>query len=261
MGHIRLGRLPTSRKWKEVVALLGGGAELSQIADATALAAEAALKHAAKDPAFERAFWLLTQLPDAARSDDFVRHLRALGIQVPKEPTLLELTAAYSDAVDTYVRRSGRNRTDLGEMALLAAVESLTDNVGSRLPGLFQPGTSDVRSALSAVATTKQFGEFARSYFSNLTNRYLSYFLSRELSNFVGPHFQIGSIDQRRDFDAALSLHCDQAAGIVESFAGDWFSKHRFAGDITVKKARDFASYAFEKVRRELRQRRGPDAD
>jgi len=35
MGHTRLGELPRSRKWQEVVALLGAGAAANQMAAAT----------------------------------------------------------------------------------------------------------------------------------------------------------------------------------------------------------------------------------
>jgi hypothetical protein len=68
MGHIRLGRLPATKKWQQVVALLSDGASLEQIAGASAEAAEISLGHAQHDPALVQSFWLLTQLPLAARS-------------------------------------------------------------------------------------------------------------------------------------------------------------------------------------------------
>jgi len=67
MGHIRLGRLPATKKWQQVVALLSRGASLEQIAGASAEAAEISLEHARRDPALLQSFWLLTQLPLAAR--------------------------------------------------------------------------------------------------------------------------------------------------------------------------------------------------
>ena len=36
MGHIRLPALPTSKKWREVVGLIGAGAAVEEIADAAA---------------------------------------------------------------------------------------------------------------------------------------------------------------------------------------------------------------------------------
>jgi len=60
MGHIRLGRLPRTRKWQAVVALLGGDAPLADIAAASAAAAQSGLRFAHADPALAHSFWLLT---------------------------------------------------------------------------------------------------------------------------------------------------------------------------------------------------------
>ena len=57
MGHIRLGRLPATKKWQQVVALLSRGASLEQIAGASADAAENSLEHARRDPALLQSFW------------------------------------------------------------------------------------------------------------------------------------------------------------------------------------------------------------
>ena len=60
MGHIRLGVLPKSRKWHQVVEQLRLGADIGAIAASAADAAEANLQGASNDPAFLHAFWLLT---------------------------------------------------------------------------------------------------------------------------------------------------------------------------------------------------------
>ena len=91
MGHIRLGNLPRTKKWREVVGLLDTGAGTPQIAAATLDAAKLGLEEAASDPALVHSFWLLTQLPLCARADDFVSALNKAGITVTSTPTLLEL--------------------------------------------------------------------------------------------------------------------------------------------------------------------------
>ena len=71
MGHIRLGTLPRSKRWQQVVELLQLGADVEAIAAAAAVAAERDLKRATGDPAFVQTLWLLTQLPLAARGPGF----------------------------------------------------------------------------------------------------------------------------------------------------------------------------------------------
>ncbi len=129
MGHIRLGVLPKSKKWNRVVEELRLGADVSEIASATAAAAETSLENASSDPIFLHAFWLLTQIPLAARGPEFIEDLRQLGITVSVQPGLMDLLAGFSAAVDQNARARG-GRTDLGEVAQMAAVESLAALVG-----------------------------------------------------------------------------------------------------------------------------------
>ena len=49
MGHVHLGRLPSTKRWQQVVALLSAGAPVEQIAGASAEAAENSLEHARND--------------------------------------------------------------------------------------------------------------------------------------------------------------------------------------------------------------------
>ena len=49
MGHIRLGLLPRTRAWKEVVGLIVAGADVSQVAAATINAAEKAFSFVLND--------------------------------------------------------------------------------------------------------------------------------------------------------------------------------------------------------------------
>ena len=229
MGHIRLGRLPRTRKWQQVVALLGGNAPLADVAAASAAAAESGLRLAHADPALGHSFWLLTQIPLAARSGDFVGSLHKLGIRVGAEPTLIAVVGAFSEAVDRHLRRIG-GRSDLGEIAQLAAAESLSVVAGTGIPSLFEPTASDVKLALGRLAAPDRFATLAREFFGRLSRRYLDYFVSRELSNYVGPGRRLASIDAHTAFDAALERHSHETSQIVEAFAGGWYSKTRFKG-------------------------------
>jgi len=258
MGHIRLGDLPRTRRWQEVVGLVAGGASVGDVAAATALAAESGLATAATDPGLVESVWLLTQIPVAARRDDYVERLRECGLPVSDEPSLVELCSAFSKAIDGRLRGLGL-RSDLGEMAQLAAVETLSRTVGHRLPALLGAVPSDVRAALSGLATTSQFGVLAREFFSRLIERYLTYFLSKELSNHVGASQRFPNASAHAEFNSALGTHCRETSRIVGAFAGGWFSKTNFEGGISRESAGRFAHVALKKTVSELRKRRGDD--
>jgi hypothetical protein len=105
MGHIRLGTLPKTQKWNQVVNLIAGGADVEWIAAASADAAEHGLELASEDEGFAHAFWLLTQIPQAARQSNFAERLSELGLSVSSRPTLLEIVAAFTSAVDRGCRK------------------------------------------------------------------------------------------------------------------------------------------------------------
>jgi len=108
MGHIRLGTLPKTHKWQRVVGLIAGGADVERIAAASADAAEHGLERASQDQGLAHAFWLLTQIPQAARQSDFADQLKRLGLEVSSKPTLLEIVGAFTSAVDRHVRENGK---------------------------------------------------------------------------------------------------------------------------------------------------------
>ena len=115
MGHVRLGVLPKSRKWQQVVEELRLGADVSDVAASAADAAEASLQGASNDPAFLHAFWLLTQIPLAARGPAFAEDLRRLGLEVSDQPSLMDVAAAFSGgggSPRSAARRAHRPRRD-----------------------------------------------------------------------------------------------------------------------------------------------------
>ncbi len=253
MGHIRLGRLPQTRKWIQVLGLISEGAGAPEVAASTMEASQGGLIKAARDPGLVHTVWLLTQIPLAARNKNFVANLRQLGLEVSNAPSLLEVVGAFTGAVDVHLRRSG-GRTDLGEMAQMAAAETLTRLGTLKTASLFGTTAADVQQAFKGFSTTKQFSTLAREFFAHLSKKYLTYFLSRELSNYVDgkSDSRFLNIDKHAEFNEALDLHCRQASRIVEEFSGGWFSKANFEGEITPEKAAGFVHVALKKIRAEL---------
>ena len=258
MGHIRLGRLPSTKRWTQVVGLLRAGGSISDLAAATAEAAEAELQSAKGDPALAYTVWLLTQLPLAARSHRFSARLSELGFDSTAGQSVVGLVAGLSQAVDRHVADRA-HRTDFGELARQAAAESITSIVGARVASLFVSSGEDVQNELGRLATKKRFASLARDFFARLTQKTLEYYISRELPNHVGPDKPVASIDRQIEFRAALERHCREAALIVEQFAGGWYSKSNFRGTLTPASAQSFADYALKKMRDELRARRASD--
>lgn len=262
MGHVRLGKLPASRKWQAVVEMLSrGGATIPALAEASAEAAEASLAGASGDRSIGHAFWLLTQLPLAAREDDFAGGLAKLGLDVgPNGPTLFALGSALNLALEA-TAWGDMERNDLGAMARQSVVETVLAFAGETAPSLFESTANDVKGALADFGRSDRFSVLARDFFSRLCRRSLEYFLSRELSNHVGSGRHLASIQDHSEFSAALDLHCRQASRIIDGFAGDWYGKRlRDQTPVSQADAAAFAHVAFRKLRAELKRRRSTNA-
>ena len=260
MGHLRLKDLPRSRKWREVVELLGHGAGAEQLATATIDAADRGFSIASDDPGLVESIYLLAQLPIAARSDEFVRALRDAGLDISSEPTQMEIVGALSDAIDARLE-SRHGRTDLGEMASVSANETLVSYLANQSGTLFGTPASDLQDALARLATNANFSSFARSFYARITERYLGYFLSRAYAHHVGDGERFSTLAEQASFEGALRTHCREASLIVERFAGEWFSKTRFEkGEITRRDVSGFAHIAMQKIFAELKVGAGAGA-
>lgn len=258
MGHERMGILPRTRTWQEVLALIDAGAEAWQVAKATLHAAERTLNLASEDLGLVEAVWLLMQLPEAAQADDFAAALRGCGLDVPSGPNLLDITAALSDAIDRGMR-IGRN--DLGEFAQTSAVEAVTQVVGERLQSLFPNDSRDVQHAFAALRSPVRMAEILRAFMARVSERVIGYFLSAETALHVGPAQRFLNLAQVSDFNAALRTHCFEAADIIRVFSAEWFSKERHAsGHISRDAAAKFVHGAAVKLTSEFTDRATSDA-
>ena len=251
VGHWLLGNLPQTRPWLRVVELLGLGADASTVAEATLQAAERGLERVRDDEGFVHAVWLLTQLPLAAKTEDFRSALQQLGIDVPSQVTVDDIVTGFMSAVDRHLERKG-GRTDLGELAQLAAAEVLTTVGHDLAEDLYEASPERVRQGVAKLNTVSQFGRLGSAFFASFLNRYLVGLLSRELSNHVGPGYRFSSTQECGEFTRALDDHCREAAVIVQRFSGEWFSSKAYRGPITRRTAANFAHGGVSKLRKEL---------
>ena len=144
-------------------------------------------------------------------------------------------------------------RSDIGEIAQSAFLAAMSDELGRSLPSLFDPTPADIRRALGKLSSGDHFASLARSFFAEVVQRTLNYYLSRELSNHVGRGGRFATDAERVAFDRALAQHAHEAARIVEAYAGGWYGKALWqSGGLTTEKARAFTSYAMTKLRQEL---------
>lgn len=264
MGHTRLGDPPKSLKWDQVVDLVVDAAvpgspadRISDIAKASLDAAEAGIQHAIADEGLRHTIFTLMQIVLAARHDDWQLRLSDLGIRVPSDGGVLDLTGAVQDALDDHIFARGK-ATDISEMAQQAAGEALASLTKPTGDALFAGADrKQLAQALRELSTKNGFARLGQRFFGRFMARFLNFHLSRITAGAVGGK-QMSGVGEAARFNEALTWHCEQSARIVRDFCGSWYSKTQYEGGIDAGNTARFMAVALKKLRNEMqRQREG----
>lgn len=258
MGHMRIAGLPDTKPWGHVVGLLADKASAAQVVVATATASVRGLNLAANDEGVAHSFWLLNQVPKAAEQPSFVDGLREAGVSVEADPGLFDLASGFSAAVDHYLDQGAR-RTDLGEIAQLAAVTSLTELLGHDAPLPHAADAHQLQQLARQFGGQGGFATLAQDFFTQFSKRFLLYHLGRELSQHFCPNGRFHSVDEHHQFLDQLDAHCRQATSFVHDFATDWFRTHDVKEGLTPQKSRHFTHRSLKLLTEELKQHGGHD--
>jgi hypothetical protein len=259
MGHIHLGRLPKTLRWRGVVRLLDEAPDdVPSVARATVAASTGRLRALGGDPSVGFCFWLLTRISSASRSADFRADLADLGLSVRDSPSTLSFIAQVTDRTGSELARHPESGP-FAELASLALRRALSETVGQEGRSLFDTSIQDLQSAFRRHSTPEAFGLMARRFFGDFLSRTLRFFVERELSNHVGPGHALANVRDSHEFASALDLYCRQSARILERFAPEWYSKHHWEarGRISREEAQGFVAVALRKLRSELNRPAG----
>ena len=261
MGHTRLGKLPKSQKWQDLVSRIAGmsGGALSAASYVEAIAAQTleasrqGLDNAKHDSGVLYAFYLLTQVTLASRSANWEEALARHEIHLTSDSTIFDLTSEIQAAVDRHVSRSFSGATDLSEMAQQSVGEALMSLSEGRTVDLFGGDSDAVRKAVRSLSTKKGFGQLGQRFFGRFVGRFLNFYLSRATAAALGGP-RLPELADVAEFNEALQIHCDQSARIVRDFCGEWYSKTTYEGGINPENASRFLAVAVRKLSSELEQ-------
>ena len=263
MGHVRLGKPPATRKWRQVVELLGAEElVVADIAAAVQRSADLSLATAVRDPGFVESFWMLLKLPEALASEDPQDALATLGIRIPPDAGVADLTAGFEEVFERRRQRCLVGFSDFAFIARNAAIAAIAGLAHEHGPKLWRPTAEDERSTIASFASTKRFGELAQTFFTNVLRGHIRYFLDRELPRHIGAGGALASVADAEYFDEAIRRHCRETTIIMRAFSQDWLGKNRFhlGKDLTRQDAAALADFAFTKIRNELNNRSGASA-
>lgn len=256
MGHERIGTLPRTVPWRQVVGTLeqaaaGTEADVAAVAGRTLQLVRARYCELYRDPGVQAAFGFLVAV---ARAQAPTAQGRAApDLSLPSDASPLRLISA----LNFWVEGNAGSR-EYAELAKRSAAEAISRwNQQHIRQGILFPaqelGAADKAWAKTATAAT--FSEVSRVFFASFTERYIKYFLEREASS------AIHNIDARDRFNQhihasiqTISQHAFETSKIAQSFSAGWYNNHAVRDTPTNARIASFLRIAFNKIGEELRR-------
>jgi hypothetical protein len=252
MGHERVGVLPRTKAWRDVVHEIGNfdGSEeaISNLASSTIKNVRDRLRHIENDESIKAAFKFLVGLAVAARSHEPEAYLSELGINLPTNPTPLALSVALHKWVNS--KSTSAEYRELAAWAASDAIVAWQNKQRSDQLKLFDVPEHPYEIWYKA-GDGRGFSEIARLFFAKFTERYLNYFLDREASA------QLGNFERRERFSSLVEQHAFETSKITQSFAAGWFNKNAIQRLPSDQEIDGFLNHALGKIRDELTREEG----
>ena len=258
MGHERLGLLPRRKPWTEISSELADSVnsfsrEPSKILSRILEQVQTRYEHLYADKGVQAAFSFLVALSTPTKAS-MPNSLVDIGNPVSEGGSVLRVTAQLLDHI-----RSNIESAEYAELSGRAAADTITEWTKTRTQQQSLFGDESTADSVWQGITGSEFCEISRLFFSRLTERYLRYFIERDLTSAAL------TMEFRERFDSAISTHLDdvsrhafETSKITESFSAGWFNKHAKEQRPTDNEIYGFLRVSSGKIREELfRERLG----
>ena len=259
MGHERVGALPRTQRWQEVVNGIADAASLdgdvSGLANATLENVRFRLLTIHQDTGFVASFQFLLGLALSASPEIRRSSLGELAIDLEANPSPLKL----SSFLNQYVA-DNRQSAEYAEIARKAAVDAISIWTEKQTRQLSFTGEYERASEVWRKASNGSgFCEVARLFFGKFVERYLNYFIGREASSHLTNTDDRERLARRLgDHVDSVSHHAFETARITQSFSAGWFNRYTSDGMPSGEEISRFLSHSVGKLREELLREESP---
>ena len=255
MGHERVGSLPHSKPWRDIVAQMasstGAAEEVAHIADATLNNVRLRLRQVSNDDGVSAAFQFLIALAKSAISNEHFAGSDSPRIDFDRSPTTMRLVSELRSWVDQH--QGSKEYAELAKKACADAMVLWSEQQRQQR-SLFGDG-NDSKGVWQKADSGAGFCEVSRLFFSKFTERYLNYFLGREASSVARGATERDALErQLRSHVDGISGYAFESAKITQSFAAGWFNQHARSSVPNEGEIKGFLAVAFGKMREELRR-------
>ena len=259
MGHERVGALPRTKRWQDVVGGISDAAsvdgDVRGLANATLENVRSRLLAIHGDTGFVASFQFLLGLALSASPGVDRASLGELAVDLEANPSPLKLASALGQYV-----ADNRQSAEYAEIARKAAVDVISAWTEQQTRQLSFTGEHEQAAEVWRRASDgRGFCEVARLFFGKFVERYLNYFIGREASSHLANTEDRERLARRLgDHVDGVSHHAFETARITQSFAAGWFNRHAREGMPTADEISGFLSHQVGKLREELHREASP---
>jgi hypothetical protein len=252
VGHERLGLLPKSKKWRNIVAAIGESIVttdgVSKLVSATSLEIESRFSTLGINPAVHDCFTILVALSIASRAEDPSRAITSLGYSLVGEPTPLNIARLFQQRV-----RIDQDFPEYAQIARSSAIEAVSIFYDSQTRQGDLLGSQTAFDVWRTASDGAGFCELSRQFFASLTTGHLEYILEREASASL-PNLSAREVFQKqlRGHVDDISRHSFETAKIAQSFAAGWYNKNAREDMPSPTTVRAFLRTATKKIKSSL---------
>lgn len=254
MGHVRIGFLPHTKQWKDIVkqlSLFGGdSAVVAKIANNTLDAVRHTYEELPYDESIIRAILYLANLTFSAKQPDQVAYLNQNGYEVDKELSLISLISSAQEYIAV-----GEGSCETNKLAKDAAMQSVIRYYENHNNGQLSLFSDKEQNPFSNAGTGADFCEMARSFFAVFTDKQIKYYVEREAASSINDYRLLNNFTQALAEQAnSIADHTFEISKLMQSFAAGWFNKHSVNAAPSRADAVSFLTLSFGKMREELRR-------
>ena len=185
MGHERVGTLPHSKRWRDIVAQMesstGTAEDAANLAKSTLENVRARFRRLHADESVIAAFQYLIVLAKASSTSESQAALDVPAIDLNRNPSTLRLVSELRSWVDQH--EGSKEYADIAKKASADAILSWSGQ--QRQQQTFFEDANDSKAVWQRANNGAGFCEVARLFFSKFTERYLNYFLGERRPQLV----------------------------------------------------------------------------
>jgi len=254
MGHERIGFLPKTKQWNDIVRQLsayeGDNEAVKKITNDTLSCIRKTYEQMPYDESVTKAIKFLAMLSYSAKRTDQVSFLNENGCSVDNKLSLFSLMNSAKYYIDTE-----NGSLEINKIARDAVLQAITTYQGTHTSEQLTLFGEQSDSVWKDAGSGAAFCELARLFFAAFTDRQIKYYIERsaasEIDNYAALQSFSAGIEQQAE---AISHHAFETSKIMQSFAAGWFNKYAVNSIPSDSKITDFLRTSFGKMREEFRR-------